>query len=69
MIPVHIGFRWGIIWETNGQGTFTWSNGEKYKREWYNGKGSNGTKYNKQRLYFEPKHNMLFPVSVFPQLI
>ncbi len=33
--------------EPNGQGTFTFPNGEKYVGEWKNGKRWNGIKYNK----------------------
>jgi len=31
----------------NGQGTFTWSDGEKYVGEWKDGRTWNGTKYDK----------------------
>ena len=33
--------------EKNGQGTFTFSWGEKYVREWKNGEKWNGTQYDK----------------------
>ena len=31
----------------DGQGTFTYSDGNKYEGEWKNGKRCNGTEYNK----------------------
>ena len=31
----------------DGQGTFFYSDGDKYEGEWKNGKRCNGTKYNK----------------------
>ena len=33
--------------EPSGQGTFTWSDGEKYVGEWKDGRTWNGTKYDK----------------------